>query len=263
VRGCVRVLLSIAMVLAIAPPVSAEQGASETTSGPERRGQPTGLGFRIRGAALHQFGTDIDGGGDFDVTRTAAEASVRYAFSETSFVGLAAGFGWDGYGFSPGAQIGGQDPWSEIQSLRISAPVIVDLTEKWRMLAIPILRFTAEHAADWNDGLTGGGIIGFSYQIGKRLRLGPGIGVLSELEDDPTIFPVILIDWRPTDRLRFETGRSLGSSQGPGFLATYTFLPWLEGSLGFRYEKQRFRLASNSAAQGGIAEDRGFPVLAG
>jgi hypothetical protein len=97
--ACVRVLLPIAMVLAIAAPVSAEQGASETTSGPERRGQPTGLGFRIRGAALHQFGTDIDGGGDFDVTRTAAEASVRYAFSETSFVGLAAGFGWDGYGF--------------------------------------------------------------------------------------------------------------------------------------------------------------------
>jgi hypothetical protein len=165
--------------------------------------------------------------------------------------------------FSPGAQIGGHDPWSEIQSLRISAPVIVDLTEKWRMLAIPILRFTAEDAADWNDGLTGGGIIGFSYQIGKRLRLGPGIGVLSELEDDPSVFPVILIDWRPTDRIRFETGRSLGSSQGPGLLATYTFLPWLEASLGFRYEKQRFRLESNGSARGGIAEDRGFPVLAG
>jgi hypothetical protein len=188
---------------------------------------------------------------------------VRYAFTETSFVGLAVGFGWDGYGFSPGLQIGGEDPWDEIQTFRISMPILLDLSEKWRMFATPILRLTAEDAADWDDGFTGGGIIGFSYRITDRLRIGPGVGVVSELEGNPSVFPVILVDWKVTDRLRLETGRSLGANQGPGLLASYTLLPWLEASLGFRYEKLRFRLESNTTAQGGIGEDRGFPVLAG
>jgi hypothetical protein len=72
-----------------------------------------------------------------------------------------------------------------------------------------------------------------------------------------------VVDWQVTDRLRIETGRSLGATEGPGLLASYAFRPWLKGSLGFRYEKLRFRLQANQTARGRIGQDQNFPVLAG
>jgi hypothetical protein len=77
----------------------------------EQRAPRTGLGFRARGGAIHSLGAGIDGGGDFDSTRAVMEGSLRYAFSENRFVGLSIGYSWDGYGFSPSVQIGGQTPW--------------------------------------------------------------------------------------------------------------------------------------------------------
>jgi hypothetical protein len=116
----------------------------------------TGLGYRIRGGAIHSLDASLNNGAQFDTTRAVVEGSVRYAFSETRFVGLAVGYNWDGYGFSPSAQIGGQDPWDQVQTLRVSAPIFWDFEERWRTLAIPILRLTAEDASDWGDGVTGG-----------------------------------------------------------------------------------------------------------
>jgi hypothetical protein len=86
---------------------------------------------------------------------------------------------------------------------------------------------------------------------------------LTELGDKPSIFPVIVIDWQVTDRMRIQTGRSLGATEGPGLMAAYAYRPWLKASLGFRYEKLRFRLEKNEAAQGVIGQDENFPVLAG
>jgi hypothetical protein len=255
--------LAISFFCVISSAPLAEEVQSLPASTTEQDEPRTGLGFRVRGGAVHSLDAQLDGGGKFDTTRAVLEASIRYAFTETSFIGVSAGYSWDGYGFSSGAQIGGQEPWDQIHTMRFSIPMFYDVTDRWRVLGIPIARLTAERTSSWSDGFTGGGIFGFSYRFGDRLRIGPGIGVLSELADDPTIFPVIVIDWQVTDRFRVETGRGLGATEGPGLLASYEFLPWLKTSLGFRYEKLRFRLESNQNAKGNIGEDQSFPVLAG
>jgi hypothetical protein len=243
--------------------ISQAESTADSDPVPVENESRAGLGFRIRGGAVHSFNAGLESGGQFDSTRAVVETSIRYAFDEANFFGLSVGYNWDGYGFSPDAQIAGQAPWDQVQTLRLSTPLFWEFAERWRTLTIPILRLTAEEASDWNRGITGGAIVGFSYRFSERLRIGPGVGVLTELAGDPSIFPVILIDWQVTDRLRLETGRALGATEGPGLLASYEFLPWLKASLGFRYEKLRFRLESNEAARGTIGQDESFPVLAG
>lgn len=258
-----RLLAAALTWLAAAPALAEPPGAPEEPIEASTRSR-TGLGFRIRGGALHSLDSGVGGDGDrFDATRVTVDGAVRYAFTEGSFFGVSLGYNWDGYGFSPGAQIGGEEPWDQVQTLRISTPFFWEFGEKWEVLAIPIVRLTAENTGDWGDAVTGGGIFGFSYRFCENLRLGPGIGFFTQIEDDANVFPVIVVDWQITERLRFETGRSLGATEGPGVRFSYAFRPWLQASLGFRYERLRFRLASNMAVLGDIGQDESFPLLAG
>jgi hypothetical protein len=263
--GVLVLLLAFALSCAVvaARPARAEEIPAESTS-ESRPGPPEeGLGYRIRAGAIHQFDTGLSGDGSVQVTRAFADLGARYVFSEGTSTGLSVGYAYDDYDFSSGVEIGGQSPWTQVHSLRISAPTFWEVHPDWRLLLIPVLRMSAERAGDWGDAISGGGIGGFSYRVTDRLRIGPGVGVLSEIEDDPTIFPVIVIDWRPTDKLRVETGRGLGATTGPGLLASYEVSRLWQLWLGFRYERFRFRLGSEGTVQGGVGEDRSFPIYTG
>jgi hypothetical protein len=253
--------LSCAFVAARA--AHAEERPAESAFESRRIPPEEGLGYRIRAGAIHQFDTGLSGGGSVQVTRAFGDLGARYVFSEGTSVGLSVGYAYDDYDFSPGVQIGGQSPWTQVNSLRISAPTFWEVHPDWRLLLIPVLRMSAERVGDWGGAISGGGIAGFSYRVNNRLRIGPGVGVLSEIEDDPTIFPVIVVDWRPTDKLRVETGRGLGATTGPGLLASYEISRLWQLWLGFRYERFRFRLGGEGDSQRGVGEDRSFPIYTG
>jgi hypothetical protein len=217
-----------------------------------------GWGWSVRGGVVHQFDGDVDEGGSFDATRATVDGSVRYAFSEGTFVGVSAGYGYDHYGFSGDARIGGLSPWDQVQNFRVALPLFWEPTPDWQILAIPRLRMTTEEPEDWSDGLTGGAILGFSYRFSDSLRIGPGVGFTTELEESVNVFPILIVDWQVTDRFRIETGRSLGATRGPGLLASYDIARNWTASAGFRRERLRFRLKD-----GGVGEDSSFPVVAG
>jgi hypothetical protein len=253
--------LAAAAVLAGASLAGAQEARAQVTSPSPMQAQSDrqlGWGWTVRGGAVHQFGADVDDGGSFDATRATLDGSVRYAFSEGTFVGLSAGYGYDHYGFSGDARIGGLSPWDQVHNVRLSLPLFWEPTPDWQILAIPRLRMTAEEPEDLGDGLTGGAILGFSYRFSDRLRVGPGFGFTTELEESLDFFPILVVDWQVTDRLRIETGRSLGTTRGPGLLASYEIAKNWRASVGFRREKLRFRLGD-----GGVGEDRSFPVVAG
>ena len=257
-RSGLRVATTAALLLVIlggATETRAQPGAATTQAQSDRQ---LGWGWGVRGDVVHQFDSDLDGGGNYDATRATLDGSVRYAFSEGTFVGVSAGYGYDDYGFSGDARIGDLSPWSQVHRFRAALPLFWEPTPDWQILAIPRLRMTAEEPDDWGDGLTGGAIVGFSYRFTENLRIGPGFGFTTELEESVNFFPILIVDWKITDRLRIETGRNIGSTRGPGLLASYEIAKHWTASFGFRREKLRFRLAD-----GGVGEDSSFPVMAG
>ena len=178
-------------------------------------------------------------------------------------VSLAVGYGYDGYDFSGSGGFGGVEPWSEINSLRISTPVRWGFDEKWSLFFIPTLRTTAENGAELNDAIQAGGFAGFSYRFSKRLTLGPGIGAVTQIEDSATVFPVLLINWKITEQLSLKTGGGTGATLGPGLVLDWRASGNWSFSFGGRYEKLRFRLDDQGVSPNGVGEDRAFPIFGG
>jgi len=252
--------LSFIIVLIVFPTFSSGEEAEKNNSRPDRR---VGWSAFSRGGLVHQFDTDIDNGGSFSVNRLFIQGGPAYATEGGTSVSLSIGYGRDDYDFSGDSGFGVRQPWEDIHTVRFSMPLRWQVSEKWTGFAAPTLRFTGENGADFNDSMTGGAFAGFSYRYSKRLRIGPGIGVLTQLEDSTRVIPILVINWKITDTLSLNTGRGIGATLGPGLtLAWKPSRPWTF-TIGGRYERLRFRLADDGVVPNGIGDDRSFPIFCG
>ncbi len=236
--------------------------AATTLAGNEQ--PPLGDGSWRRsgqGAIVFQPASSLDTGGDMQVIRSFIEGGISRA-SARGRSRVSVGYGEDNYDFSGSAGFGGSDPWGRVRELHLSASTQYALDDRWTLYGIPTLSFNAESAASLSDGRTAGLLAGAAYRLSDSLTIGPGLGVFSELEDDTSIFPILIIDWRITDRLSLETGRGFAASRGPGLRLRWAYSPRWEFALGGRYEKIRFRLDDQGVAPGGVGEETAVPLYA-
>ena len=159
--------------------------------------------------------------------------------------------------------MGGLNPWNDIHTLSLSGRLRWAIDDRWTLFAIPTLRSSIESGADLGDGIQGGGLAGFSYRISDRLSIGPGIGVMTKIEADPSVFPLLIVNWKISDTLSLRTGRGLGATRGPGLTLAWKFARSWEFSFGGRYETFRFRLDKDGVVPNGIGEERSIPIYSG
>lgn len=230
----------------------------------ERKGPPLGWSTFTRGGAVYQADSDLDEGGSYESSRFNIQAGVGYSWDPRTSMSLAVGYSADGYSFSKGegSGISALNPWDTVHSLSLSLPVRYGMTDDWSAFFIPSLRSTGESGASFDDTLTGGVFAGVAYKFGDRLTIGPGLGVISQLEESASVFPVLIINWKITERLSLETGRGLAATLGPGLSLNYRASQQWKFAVGGRYEKLRFRLDENGKVPGGIGEDTAIPIFA-
>ena len=241
-------LLSLSLLLA--PSIEAEEESSRSTP-------PIGASY------LYNFKSDVDGGGEVSSHFFSARAGVPLLLNDDGLIALSAAYHLNSYEFSGGSptSFAALNPWSDIHSARLAMPIRWKFDDKWSVFGLPSIRYVGEDGADFGDGISGGLLSGFSYKFSDRLTLGPGFGFLTQIEDDPSIFPIILIDWKLTDSISLTTGPATGATLGPGVELNWKVSDKLTFATGARYERLRFRLDSNSTASaGGIGQDRGIPV---
>jgi hypothetical protein len=228
-----------------------------------RNGPPgdAGVSFSVEGGYLNQQSTDVDNGGGFSADRYFARAGARKSFANGFAAGISVGGGQDEYKFSGSSGIGGLNPWSKIRNVRISLPLRYAPEGSWSYQFVPSLRYSYEQGADRSDGRSWGLLAGAAYRFSETLTIGPGIGVFSNLEDDNSVFPILLIDWKITPDLSLETGRGLAATRGPGLQLRWRASPSWTVIGGGRYEKARFRLDDQGVAPRGIGEDRSVPLF--
>lgn len=254
------------------PPPGAENTIADRTAS-EATGENRGRGARAfqrigwsgfaQGGYLYQFQTYSDGGGSFSVNRFFVQTGASYAPDLLRSVSLAVGYGFDTFQFSGSTGFAALRPWKIVHSWRISMPLRWGFDKKWTLLLIPTMRASLEDDAAVKDSLLGGGFAGFFYRFGDRLTIGPGIGVSTEIEDSPTVFPVLLIDWKISKRFSLSTGRGVGATLGPGLVLSCKASEKWDISIGGRFEKLRFRLNGKAPSPNGVGEDRSFPLFAG
>ena len=231
--------------------------------GERNPGLASKIGWSVftRGGYVHQMDTDIDNGGSFSVNRFFIQGGPSYVPDKATSISVAVGYGFDGYNFSGNTGFGGRKPWEDIHSLRFSIPYRWKIDEKWTGFVSPTLRFTGEKEVDFDDALTGGGFAGFSFRYSDRLTIGPGVGVLTQLEDSTRVIPILIINWKITDALSLNTGRGIGATLGPGLTLDWRLSHAWSFSIGGRYERLRFRLDEEGTVPKGIGDDRSFPIF--
>ncbi len=229
--------------------------------------QPAGVDIgpwrtQLQGGAVHQFDADLDEGGSFSVNRAYVEAGLSYAFSPRDSVGVALGYGYDGYDFdADGSGLAALDPWGDVQDFRVSVPLRAGIGEKLDVFAVPSVSWRGESGADLGDAATGGATLGATWRFSDDLRLGAGLGAFSEIEDDATFFPILLVDWQITESFSLETGQGFGATRGPGLTVNWTGIDRWRFTLGARWETWRFRLDDGGPAPDGVGEEEAVPVF--
>ena len=243
-------LLTLGAALIGAPSAGAQSNAASRS--------PLNTGY------LYDFNASIDDGGDVSSHFFHIRGTAPLLMEEGRFIGVSAAYYLNSYTFSGGADgsFASLDPWENVHTIRLALPIRWQLSENWNFFGVPMVRYIGENGADFGDALSGGIITGVSYRFGERLTLGPGFGYITQIEDDASIFPVILVDWKLSDNLSLSTGPAVGASLGPGLALNWQVADRLQFTLGARYEKLRFRLDESSrASAGGVGEDRGIPVF--
>ncbi len=273
IRTALAVLAALVLSMLAAPVVSAEETrasvrdsiTNETVRGCDHSLQrcSSRWSYEFRAAYQHQFETGLDDGGRLAVDRFAAQARIGYAPTERTQFGLSLGYRHDAHDFSGQGQTFPARPWNNIHFASITAPIAFSVSCRWSVRLLPTIRTAFEDGASWEDGVAGGGIFGATYRVNRCLTIGPAVGVLTQIEDDPLLFPFVFVDWTISSKLRLRSGRGLAATQGFG-----VFLEWLPNSrwrfsLGGRSERLRFRLDDRGVAPGGVGEHAGTWLFAG
>lgn len=240
---------------------TAVEAAENKQTAPSEEASP--WSFSLRSGFIHQLDTDLDKHGGFSINRFFIQGGPVYSPEYRRSIALEIGYGFDGYDFSDKSVFSNRFPWKDIHTLRLGAPIRREMDNGWSVFILPSLRGTAESGADWGDALTAGAFAGAAYRFSDRLTIGPGMGIMSQLEDNAAIFPLLLIEWKITGRLSLSTGQSALATQGPGIALDWEVTDRWHLLFGGRYDKQRFRLDDRGGVPGGIGENTSFPLYAG
>jgi hypothetical protein len=215
-------------------------------------------GPSVKVGSVYNFETDMEGGGSFAVNRYFMEAGMARMWGFDRMIAFSAGFGQDDYRFSNL----GTRPWNNINAYRMGLFARWRVNEQWVLFAGSSVRSYGEPGVDLDDALTGSFFGGASYSFGDRLTLGPGLVIAGEIEDKTRYFPVLLVNWKITERLSLETGGGFAATAGPGLSLIYSVSEHWKAGLTGRYEMKRFRLNNDGLAENGVGEDRSVPLVA-
>ena len=213
---------------------------------------------------IYDFETSVDGGGDVSKNFFHISGGIPLYKNDDLFIALTGSYQLDSYNFSGGdaGSFVGLNPWDDIHNGSIGAFINWKFSDKWELFALPSVRTSGESGADFNDTITAGALLGASYKYSDTLTIGPGVGYIGQLEDNASIFPILIIDWKFHDNFSLTTGPVVGASLGPGLAIKWQIKDDLRFTFGVRSERHRFRL-DNSIAGGeqAIGEDSSIPIF--
>ena len=215
---------------------------------------------RLNGNVEHMFNTDIDGGGEFNITRLGLSHDATFTWSERLRITFGSTYNYYNFDFSGSQGFAGLRPWRNVNVSNNSMRVSYALNQNWGVFAMPVISYGAEFNAPFWDSFTIGGMAGVSYTTGPNFRIGVGGFVGSRLEDSVIGYPVAFLDWQVTERVKFTT-LAVGARNdfGPKAEISYKVGKGFTVATNVGYEFNRFRLEKNGNFPKGIGDFKALP----
>lgn len=209
---------------------------------------------------VYQGTADLDAGGDFDVSRVSVLAGLAGEIGGGNRAGVTLNYDYGDYSFSNPVRFGGVAPWNIVQHYGVSVPLSFALRDDWSLGITPSVDWFKENGADSGESLAWGGFVLATRRFADGNRLGFGIGVFEQIEKT-SVFPLLIVDWRLSDRWRLVNPLPTGPTGAAGLELDYRFDSGWSVGLGAAYRSVRFRLSSRGPVPDGVGEERGVPVF--
>lgn len=207
----------------------------------------------IRIFGEYVFQTDLDDDqGEISVARGGGVLQLDAPVGDRSRLSFTLQTEYSAYSFDHAESFaqGFEEPWGDVLEHSLSAIFTTQPAERWSYILGGGVGASYEEGAEFEDGLTGRGLAGFNYKFSDSFNAGLGVVVASQIEDDVSVFPLILFDWRITDRWRFN-----GKAGGPGVQLSYAATETLTFALEGDYQNRTFRLSDDGPAPDGVGRD--------
>jgi hypothetical protein len=221
----------------------------------------TGLQSFFSITPVYQGKAGLEGGGEYGAYSTILRAGLSTGFGSGHRAGLTFNYDYADNSFDePTAFLGGRAPWGDIKRYGVAAPLIFNLGDGWGLSAVPSVDWIRENGADEGESLNWGAIVSVNRVFADRNRIGFGLGAFRRI-DDTGVFPLILVDWKLSERWRLVNPLPAGPTGPAGLELDYRCDSDWNLGVGAAWRSTRFRLSSTGPVPNGIGEERGAPVF--
>jgi hypothetical protein len=219
-----------------------------------------------------EFKTKTDGGDRFESWRLGIAGDFGGPINESILIGIRAGYRYTSYDFhldnAPGVpSVYGsnelpRDPWGSVNTIDIAPSTTILVGSRFSVVAAVPIRWSGETGSRRNGFAAGISAI-VRWQVTDQLRIGAGVGVTSQLEDDAETFPIVSLDWQISDSIELLTEGSW--IQGGNAMLIWGPNQAIRVTFSAGYERNRFRLDDNGFQEdrNGIGEVTAVPLEVG
>lgn len=191
---------------------------------------------------IHQFKTDLDDDGDFEATGGFGRLQLGIPMSDTVRIRTIGTYHGVDYRFGDPPTIRGSKikPWNTVHVGRLNPLIEFRVNEQWKVFGGPIFEASIENGADIGKGFKPGGLLGAEVTLSSTLAIGFGVLGVAEIESNPYFQPLLLLDWKPLDRLTVHV--ESWTTRGGEVEIAYRLIDQIEVAYSVRYRRERFSL---------------------
>jgi hypothetical protein len=191
---------------------------------------------------VEQFNTGVATGGTLSIARFNAGIKGPVQLTDALRWTTAFRFNLDNYDFRS-VSPAWDGAWKNIGTYTLASIMQGKIDDQWSIYLGGVGRQSGEmDGTKWKDGLTGGGLGGATYKYNDSLTLGAGLGVMSQLEHNAAVLPIVSVDWKFADDWRFKVGLTDIGTIGYGAEIIYDLNQDWSFAVGFQHHKSRFRI---------------------
>lgn len=249
-------LCTLATATVLLPATAALAQQEVTTPGPQGGASgpaPDAWRVVVNPYASHTFDGDIeDSDSSLAVSRVGTDVNFRTALSREWGLNLGLAGEYSNYSFDgPGA-----DLTLDLVAIRLAPGLEYRLSDEWAIFGGGIVDVAGDTSADIGESAGYGGFVGARHKVSDRLSYSFGVSGRTRLEDDPSFFPILGIDWEITRGLTLSTS---GAGAGGQIRLTQALSDQWAVSAVVGYEQREFRLDDKPIADG-VFRDSRVPV---
>jgi hypothetical protein len=261
--------MCIALVASLLGPTTSVMGQDDATEAAAAAPDPLAVNldppqipsFRVRLGGSYLFDADVDDGGEFSRGSAGIRFDSRWRVAEQAAIDFSFGYVWETYDFSGSGRLTGLDPWDDVHNLAFRAILSWKVSDKYWLFGGPIVGMSAEDGADYSNAVVAGGQLGVRWRTSEDFNIGIGLTVISQVDDDPWILPLVFFNWDFQENWTLRSGAfDIGSQGGPGLEVAWQFAKRWEAAAGLMYEYNRFRLDDSGVAPKGVGQLESFAI---